>query len=380
MTNVIQPPDQIGMVEKPVQFSQPQLHALLVEITNFLRLNEARSMFSVTGNGFTAAVLDTGLRATHIDFSGRVKAQRNFTSDNGGNPNDASDGQGHGTNVGGIIAANGRHIGVAPGAGIVPLKVLTNMGGGSFNAVAEALDWVLENRQQYNITVVSMSLGDSGNYTSDGGFEDDKVSNRIRQLKAERVPVVVAAGNDFATHNSEPGMSFPAILSDTISVGAVYDSNIGGPISYGQDGNLGTAFSTRAGQLTPFSQRLHESVNPHTRTDIFAPGAPVTSSGIASDNGESVQSGTSQATPVIAGMVLLMQQFYFRQTNQMPAVEDLVTWLRQGGVEIEDGDDENDNVHHTGLKYFRVDALTALDAVRRHLQLRLLVEARALRA
>jgi hypothetical protein len=49
-------------------------------------------------------------------------------------------------------------------------------------------------------------------------------------------------------------------------------------------------------------------------------------------------------------------------------VDDLVLWLRRGGVEIHDGDDENDNVQHTRLNFVRIDALSALDAVRRHLQ------------
>jgi hypothetical protein len=61
-------------------------------------------------------------------------------------------------------------------------------------------------------------------------------------------------------------------------------------------------------------------------------------------------------------------------------VADLATWLRQGGVRIHDGDDEDDNVTHTELDFLRLNALSALEAVKRHLQIRLLREARALRA
>jgi subtilisin family serine protease len=363
-------------VERPVQFDQPQFHVLMAEITPFIHLREARDNFSVTGNGLTAAVLDTGLRTTHVDFAGRVRAQRNFTADNGGNPNDATDGQGHGTNVSGIIAANGIHRGVAPGTDIIPLKVLTNTGSGSFEAIADALQWVLDHQAEHHISVACLSLGDSGNYTSDEIFADHRIRNLIRALNEARVAVVVAAGNDFFTHASAQGMSFPAICRETISVGAVYDSSMGS-FSY-QSGAV--AHSTAAGQMTPFSQRLHESLSPAAFTDIFAPGAPVTSSGINSDHGESVQHGTSQAAPVASGVILLMQQFYLRHTNQLPPVNDLATWLRQGGVPIHDGDDEDDNVINTGLDFLRLDALAALEAVRRQLQIRLLREVRALRA
>jgi hypothetical protein len=177
------------------------------------------------------------------------------------------------------------------------------------------------------------------------------------------VAVVIAAGNDYFAHGSQQGMSFPAILRECISVGAVYDAPEG-DFSYRSGAK---AFSTRAGQITPFSQRLHYSVNRNTRTDIFAPGAPVTSAGNQGEHGESTQHGTSQATPVTVGLLLLMQEFYQRVTGELPVVDDLVTWLRRGGVTIHDGDDEDDNVEHTSLNFLRADALSALDAVRRHL-------------
>jgi subtilisin family serine protease len=283
---------------------------LPAELTPSIHLPEARNNFSVTGNGLTAAVLDAGLRITHVDFAGRVRAQRNFTTDNGGNPDDATDGQGHGTNVSGIIVANGIHKGVAPGADIIPLKVLTNTGGGSFDAIADALQWVLDHYVEHHISVASLSLGDAQNYASNEAFVDDRARNLIHALNEARI-AVVAAGNDFFTHHSAQGMSFPAICRETVSVGAVYDANVG-PFSY-ENGAI--AQSTTPGQITPFSQRLHESVSPTAFTDIFAPGAPITSSGINTDHGESVQHGTSQAAPVAVGVILLMQQFYLRHTN-----------------------------------------------------------------
>lgn len=359
----------------PVQFPVRQIRVQDAQVDTLIRVVQARSSFLVNGAGLTVAVLDTGLRTTHVDFAGRVRSQRNFTSDNGGDPADASDGNGHGTNVGGIVAANGSHVGIAPGAGIIPLKVLSNGGGGSFEAVNQALKWVIDNHATFNITVASMSLGAPTNDTEDAPFQGDATLALMRQLRDLNIPVVVAAGNDYFAFKAE-GMGYPAIFRECISVGAVYDANVG-PFAY-QSG--AQAFTTAADRITPFSQRLHESTNPGTRTDIFAPGAPVTSSGIASDVGESVDHGTSQATPVVTGVILLMQEFYLRSTGQMPSVETLVTCLRNGAVAINDGDDESDNVPHTGKRFLRIDAMSALDAVRRFLQVNLLSTATAFRA
>lgn len=367
--NLIIPPP-----ESPVQFDSQQLMLEDIEVDTLIRVQRARDTFRVNGNGLTVAVLDTGLRTTHVDFAGRVRSQRNFTEDNGGDPGDASDGDGHGTNVGGIIVGNGIHIGIAPGAGIVPLKVLSNDGGGSFEAINAGLQWILDNHEEFNITVANLSLGAEMNLADDGELNEFSTTLLIRQLTERNIAVVVAAGNDYFKFK-QPGMSFPAIIGETISVGAVYDSSVGG-FQYRSGAE---AFSTGANRITPFSQRLHEDHNPRTRTDIFAPGAPVTAAGINNDTGESVQQGTSQATPVTAGVILLMQEFFLRSTNRLPSVETIIACLRNGAVLTNDGDDEDDNVPHTGKDYLRVDAFSALVAARRSLQIELLTTGVALR-
>jgi len=362
-------------VDPPMQFDTLQFGLALRQVDTLIRAKEARETFDVNGAGFTAAVLDTGLRTTHVDFAGRVVAQLNLTQDNGGDRNDASDGNGHGTNVGGIVVANGDHTGMAPGADIIPIKVLSNSGRGDFEAVTTGLQWVLDNRDTFNITSVCMSLGAGNNDTNDGRFEGEPTRDKILALRERNVAVVIAAGNDYFRHDSAQGMAFPGILRQCVSVGAVYDDFEGG-FRY-QSG--AEAFSAGPDQITPFSQRLHESVDADCRTDIFAPGAPVTSAGIANDHGESVQQGTSQAAPVVAGVILLMQQFHFRLTGFLPTVDQLIDWMRRGGVTINDGDDEDDNVRHTGLDFPRISAFGALDAIRRELQKQLAFSGQPLR-
>lgn len=361
-------PQETVPIETPQAFERPQLGIQLIESSAFIRANDARATFQVDGAGLTAAILDTGLRVTHVDFLGRVATQKNFTPDNGADPNNAADGNGHGTNVCGIVAANRLHVGIAPGARVAPVKVLSNSGTGQFTWIEQGLDWVIANCQTHHISVVNMSLGDPGNYTDDN-FGSDPIQNKIRTLRQNRIAVVVSAGNGFFNHQSHEGMSYPGIFRETVSTGAVYDADEG-PFSY-QSGAI--AFSTGPGRITPFSQRLHESTASATRTDIFSPGAPVTSSGHLSDVGESIQHGTSQAAPITGGVILLVQQYYQRQTGRLPTIDQLETWLRRGGVPIVDGDDEDDNVENTSKTFIRIDAYGTLDAVRRELRRELLM-------
>jgi hypothetical protein len=170
---------------------------------------------------------------------------------------------------------------------------------------------------------------------------------------------VVAAGNDFYGHNSVQGMAYPAIFPQTVSAGAVYDANIGGT----QYASGAIAYTTGPDRITPFSQRLHPDASAAYRTDIFAPGASLTSSGIISDTSSSTMHGTSQAAPVVAGVILLMQQLYLRQHGTLPSIDVIENALRNSAVTVTDGDDEDDNVTNTGLSYLRVDALSALQAL-----------------
>lgn len=342
------------------QFATPQLNALDAETDTVIRAVTARNQFAVNGANLTVAVMDTGLRTTHVDFAGKVLTVRNFTTDDGGNPNIVTDLNGHGTNVAGITVGNGIHVGIAPGARVIPLKVLANTGGGSFTWLQNALDWVIANRTVFNITVVNMSLGATSNFTSDF-FGTDPIQQRIATLRSANVAVCVAAGNDFFLFSSLEGMSYPAIFRESISCGAVYDADIGS-VFYGSGA---IAFTTGPKRITPFSQRLHSSTNSSTKTDAFTPGAALTAAGNLSDTGSSTFHGTSQATPVTAGLCLLAQQYALKKSGKMPTVDQLEKWLAATtpatANTIIDGDDEDDNVTNTGKQFIMADAVEMLN-------------------
>lgn len=343
------------------QFMLPRVRASDTETDNLIRISNARTTFSVDGTGLTVAVLDTGLRTTHVDFVGKVPAQVNFTNDNGGDPANAADGDGHGTNVAGIIVGRGIHTGVAPGARVIPLKVLANNGSGSSAAIDSALDWVITNRVAFNISAVNMSLGVDSNLIDDSFF-GDPILQKIQTLRAANVAVVVSAGNSFFDFGSQQGMSYPAIIRETTSVGALYDANIGTQFY----GGGAVATTTGPGRFTPFSQRLHPSLAPLTRTDIFTPGAELTAAGIANDTAESSMQGTSQAAPVACGLIMLAQEYHLRRTGALPTVNQLENWLRVVTPRTVrfDGDDEADNVVNTNLSYACADAVDMLTAAR----------------
>ncbi len=346
----------VKAVEAPVQCDQPFL-AELSGGPGMMRIREARRLFRLDGSGTTVALLDSGLRTTHRDFAGRVAAQRNFTRDNGGDPGDASDGHGHGTSVAGTLCAGGIHFGMAPAARIVPLKVIDNDGCGRFEDIAAALQWVIENHDAHEISVVCLALGDGGNHRSDAAFASDAVGDRIKSLATLDIACCVGGGDDYFTHRSAQGMSYPAIFRETLSIGAVYERNFGAfPHPSGAE-----AYETMADRITAFSQRLHEKVGRECATQLFAPSGPMISSGITSDIGTSIQQGVSQATPVVAGLVLLLQSLHKRTAGRLPALAALRRWLVDGSVTIVDADDEHDNVLHTGLAFRRVDPLAALE-------------------
>jgi hypothetical protein len=357
---------QIPPDETPVQLPATFLHAQLIETTELIRAREARTTFRVSGANLTAVILDTGVRETHSDFAGRIVAVKNFSTADGGDATIVTDRNGHGTHVAGIVAANGIHTGIAPGANIVVLKVLDDRGHGDFGSIDSALQWVLDNADSRNIRVVNISIGDGQNLSDDGTLASDTVRQKIAALRTRKVAVVVAAGNDYfrfspRTGTATQGMAFPAIVHETVSVGAVYDGAVGG-FNYQSGAQVS---STRADQICVFSQRLHQGANAVTRTDIFAPGAVLTSTGIHDDSGESAMQGTSQAAPVISGTILLMQDFYFHQTHDYASIDDIEDSLREGSVNVRDVDEQLDNVKHTTLTFNRVDVVGAITALQR---------------
>ena len=307
----------------------------------------------------TAAIIDTGLKRDHVDFlpSSRYVGGRNFV---GAKPEeDVSDFHGHGTHVAGVLAAGGTiHHGIAPKARLVILKI-GNYNGPSRAALRDALQWVVRKRRKLNISVVNVSCAD-GSYVDDTSFTPNDIQPLIAKLRSKGVPVVISSGNAFFQQPCE-GMGHPAIFRESTSVGAVYAADVG--CHEYLDGSK--AFSTGPGRFLPMSQRLHQTTHRATKTDIFAPGAHTISCGIASPTDSTTMTGTSQAAPVIAGILLLMQEYAIRNFEYRATVDELEASLVAGADLRYDGDDEDDNGRHTKKEYPIVNAVGAIEALDR---------------
>jgi subtilisin family serine protease len=207
--------------------------------------------YDADGTGVTVYIIDTGIRTAHNEFGGR--ASGGFTAINDGNG--SNDCNGHGTHVAGTVG--GSTYGVAQNVSLVAVRVLNCSGSGTTSGVIAGIDWVTANRAA--ASVANMSLG--------GGFSSTlnaAVSNSI----AAGVTYAVAAGNSNANACNYSPASAPA----AITVGSTTSSD--GKSSFSNGG---------------------------TCVDINAPGSSITSAWSTSNTATNTISGTSMASPHVAG-------------------------------------------------------------------------------
>jgi subtilisin family serine protease len=342
-----------GGSTQPISISNSAITASLIGLDTF-RADQRFS--SINGAGYSTVILDTGIDLNHPFFgadanSNGVADRIVYQYDFANNDANASDVNGHGSNVSSIVGSqDSTYKGVAPGTNIIHLKVFTDAGGGNFGYTEKALQWVVANKQTYNIVSVNMSLGDNGNYNS--AQQRYGISDELATLAGQGVIVSVAAGNDFKKFNSAQGFAYPAADPNVLAVGAVYDRNFGGGISYASGA---IANATGADLVTPFSQRST------SMWQIFAPGAPIT--GANQSGGLVTQHGTSQASPHIAGVVTLMQQLADTVLGRRLTIAEMRTLMASTADSIVDGDNENDNVTNTGATFKRIDVMALANAI-----------------
>ncbi|MET0136016.1 MAG: S8 family serine peptidase [Kibdelosporangium sp.] len=202
-----------------------------------------------------AYVIDTGIRISHSTFGGRATWGFNAIDTNN------TDCNGHGTHVAGTVG--GSQYGVAKGVQLVAVKVLNCSGSGSFTQVVNGINWVTQNA--IKPAVANMSLGAAGS--------DAATENAVRNAIASGVTFAIAAGNS----NQDACNFTPARVAEAVTV------------------NASTINDARAS----FS-------NWGTCTDIFAPGENITSSWITNDTATNTISGTSMASPPVAGAAALL--------------------------------------------------------------------------
>jgi subtilisin family serine protease len=215
-----------------------------------------------TGVGVHAYIVDTGIRFTHVQLAGR--ATSGYDAVDGGSADDCN---GHGTHVAGTVG--GTTHGVAKGVSLVAVRVLDCAGSGTTAGVIAGVDWVGNNA--IKPAVANLSLGGGASTTLD---------NAVASAISKGVTFAIAAGNGNTGGKAQPACNYsPARVPSAITVSAT--SSTDAKASYA---NYGTC------------------------VDIFAPGNSITSSWYTSDTATNTISGTSMATPHVAGVAALYLQ------------------------------------------------------------------------
>ncbi|MGD2063087.1 MAG: S8 family serine peptidase [Nitrospirota bacterium] len=269
---------------------------------------------TATGSGVTIAIIDTGIDACHPDLSPNYKGGKNLLVKGKGEPVDDN---GHGTHVAGIVAAadNGFGVvGVAPDASLYAVKVLDSDGAGSLSTVIKGLDWAVKN----GMDVANLSLG-----ALDLSLGSGPMCNAVASAVAAGVTVVVAAGNAA----SEALLFTPANCPDSLAVSAFVDSDgqgggTGNPFVFNIDGISYVEYDDSfADSFSNFSDYCVDLDSDGACTDadapvvdLMAPGTvilstmptyAVTLTGEGIDLDYDTLTGTSMASPHVAGAVAL---------------------------------------------------------------------------
>ncbi|MEV6343290.1 S8 family serine peptidase [Actinoplanes sp. NPDC051851] len=225
--------------------------------------------------GVTAYIIDSGVNLTHTEFAGRVRSGWDFVDGDA----DASDCLGHGTHVAGTVG--GTTYGVAKDVQLVSVRVLDCAGSGSAATVIAGVDWVTADHAAGAPAVATMSLGGTGVYAAE--------ITAVQKSIADGVTYAIAAGNDYG---GDACGSTPAATPEAITVGAVEADDTRSDFS-----NIGSC------------------------VDVFAPGRDIVSAYVGDDTATHTYSGTSMATPHVAGAAALILADHPEYTPAQVATE-----------------------------------------------------------
>ena len=243
-----------------------------------------------TGEGVKIAILDSGY-TPHPDLDKNIIGGKNFTSEDGGNPNIFNDYNGHGTHVAGIIASDNKIMGVAPNAKLLILKVLDKTGNGNCQGMYDAINYAIEQK----VDIINMSLGISINV--------NEIHTMLKKAVDNNICVVCACGNEGDGKAFTDEYSYPAGYNEAISVGAIDNARVNAVFT-----------------------------NSNKEVDLVAHGVNVVSTHL--NYGYCSMSGTSQATPHVTGALALLKEYYRKTFEKEPTEVELYAQLIKRTVEL----------------------------------------------
>ena len=259
-------------------------------VKDILNINDIHGR-GITGKGTVTAILDTGIYR-HPDINQQIIAFKDMVSGSRA----VYDNNGHGTHIAGIISGSGKlsggkYRGIAPGSKIVMVKVLDRLGKGNVNNVINGINWIIQNKQRFQIRILNISIGTIAN------SPEDEYSDLVKAVDAAwdaGLIVVVAAGNNGPNPYT---VTVPGISRKVITVGASDEKSM-----VDRYGNKITDFSGRGPTLSCIQ-----------KPDIVAPSREIISCKVMRNykykhisDAYIHKSGTSMATPIVCGVIALL--------------------------------------------------------------------------
>jgi major intracellular serine protease len=241
---------------------------------------------NILGEGLVCAVLDSGCDTDHYLLRDKIIGGQNFTNE--GDCNNFSDYHGHGTHVAGLISSNSDGPfkgGIAPEAKLLICKVLSSQGYGDTNSVINGLNYAIDNK----VNVINMSLGTT--------FNSPELYNTVKKAHENGIIICCASGNMAKGDNGAyDEFCYPGAYQEVIEVGSINNKR----------------------QPSYFS-------NSNNMVDCVCYGEQILSTFIK--NQFAVMDGTSQATPLVSGCILLLQQWFINEFGRKPSKDEIYATL-----------------------------------------------------
>ncbi|WP_160673538.1 S8 family serine peptidase [Clostridium sp. C8-1-8] len=280
----------------------------------------------VTGKGVTVAVVDSGVYI-HDDLikpNNRIIAFKDFVN----NLTDPYDDSGHGTSIAGIIAGNGYSnkecIGMAPDANLVIVKALNRDNSARISTLINGLNWVIDNKDKYNIKILNLSLG----VAIRNEDENQKLINVVEKAYDSGILVITSVGN---LYNNESIVYSPAISNKVLAVGSISDTILNSRFEY-SIADFSDHWINEDGTIKP------DLIAPGNRilsleSDIYY--KPSSGEKLNKKNTYSISSGTSESSAVLTGIAALIMQ---QHSEKLPA--EIIEVLEKQCVKLSSSDKE----------------------------------------